>query len=105
MKTPCYCYNQQFYSMTISLVSSAREQEINEITPKCATHGKTWQNSEECCAAARAIDKDLSTEAAIQITNKKAGWLILYFGESYFIHKIVIYWTFYTNWYYTKYQL
>ena len=54
--------------------------------------------NEECCAAARAIDKDLSTEAATE-TGNGAGWIKLDFDKTYVIHKIVIYWRFLTNWY------
>ena len=45
-----------------------------------------------------AIDKDLSTRAATH-TDNGAGWLKIEFDKTYFIHRIVIYNRFYTNWY------
>ena len=61
------------------------------------TQGKTWENNEEC-AAANAVDKDLSRGAATH-TDDGAGWLKLEFDRTYFIHKIIIYYWFFTNWY------
>ena len=72
--------------------------EIGELTPTKVSHGKTFDNNEECCAATHAIDKDLSTVAATH-TDSGAGWLKLEFDKTYFIHKIVIYYRFYTDWY------
>ena len=72
--------------------------EIAELSPRRVSQGKTFQNNEECCAAAHAIDKDLSTVAATH-TDSGAGWLKLEFDKTYFIHKIVIYYRFYTDWY------
>ena len=69
-----------------------------EITPSKVTHGKTIYNIEEGFAAAHAVDKDLSTEAATE-TDNGAGWLKLDFDRTYFIHKVLIYYRFYTNWY------
>ena len=69
-----------------------------EITPSKVTHGKTIYNIEEGFAAAHAVDKDLSTEAATE-TDNGAGWLKLDFDRTYFIHKVLIYYKFYTNWY------
>ena len=54
-------------------------------------------NDEECCAAAHAIDKDLSTNAVT--SNGGEDWLKLEFGKSHFIHKIMIFSRFYTDWY------
>ena len=48
--------------------------------------------------AARAIDKDLSTEAATG-TGNGTRWIKLEFDKTYLIHKVVIYYRFYTNWY------
>ena len=45
-----------------------------------------------------AIDKDLSTLAATH-TDNGAGWIKLEFDNIYFMHKVVIYYRFYTNWY------
>ena len=68
-----------------------------EIAPISATQGKTHFN-EALYAAAHAIDKDLSTPAATE-TDNGAGWLKLHFGRTNFIHKVFIYYMFYTNWY------
>ena len=45
-----------------------------------------------------AIDNDLSTGAVTKI-HDGTGWLKLQFKELHFIHKIIIYYWFYTNWY------
>ena len=79
-------------------LSSDREQEIGEITPTSVTQGNTLHNHEECCAAALAIDKDLSTQAVTGTPNG-AGWIKLEFDKTYFINRVVIYYRFYTNWY------
>ncbi|KAL5264215.1 hypothetical protein ACHWQZ_G005335 [Mnemiopsis leidyi] len=78
--------------------TSDRQQEIAEIAPTIATQGNTLNNNEELYAAVHAIDKDLSTVAAIT-TDNGGGWLKLEFDKTYFIHKVVIYYRFYTNWY------
>ena len=54
-------------------------------------------NDEDSFAAAHAIDKDLSTNAVT--SNDGEDWLKLEFGKSHFIHKIMIYYRFYTDWY------
>ena len=80
------------------MISSDREREISEITPTSVTQGKTYENNEECCAAAHAIDGDLSTGAT---TSSEDGtrWIKLEFDKTYFINKVVIYYRFYNNWY------
>ncbi|KAL5264120.1 hypothetical protein ACHWQZ_G005261 [Mnemiopsis leidyi] len=83
----------------LGVLPKVRQQEIAEITPTIATQGNTLNNNEECCAAAHAIDKDLST-GAITSTDDGGGWLKLEFHKTYFIHKVVIYFRFYTNWYF-----
>ena len=62
------------------------------------TQGKTYINDESSFAAAHAIDKDLSTPAVTK-TSGGAGWLKLGFDETKFVHKIFVYYWFYTNWY------
>ena len=62
------------------------------------TQGKTYNNDEVCCAAAHAIDRDLST-AAVTHTDNGAVWIKLQFDRTYFINKIIIYYSFYTDWY------
>ena len=58
------------------------------------TQGNTIENY----VAGNAIDKDLSTAAAIR-ADTGAGWIKLEFAGPYPIQKIVIYYAFYTNWY------
>ena len=62
------------------------------------TQGKTVQSNGEYLIAARAVDKDLSTNA-VTGTQNGAGWIKLQFDKTYFIHKVVIYYRFYTDWY------
>ena len=78
---------------------SELHKKMSEITATSVTQGKTWNDNEECCAAAHAVDKDLSQAAAIH-TDNGAGWLKLQFDKTYFIHMAVIYYRFYNNWYY-----
>ena len=75
-----------------------RSKQVAEITPTSVTQGKTYDNNEECCAAAHARDRDLST-ASVTRTDNGAGWLKFQFGKTHFIHKIIIYYRFYTGWY------
>ena len=62
------------------------------------TQGKTLDDNEAEYTALHAIDNDLSTRAATA-TADGAGWLKLQFGKKYLIHKVIIYYRFYTNWY------
>ena len=80
-----------------TVIFSERSKYIAEITPTSVTQGKTYQNKEHY-AAANVIDRDLSTEA-ITNTGNGTGWLKLQFDRTLFIHKIVIYRGFYTDWY------
>ena len=80
--------------MLTKLLISVRPLEFAEITSTTVTQGKTFDNSEEY----QAVDKDLSTQASTY-TDDGAGWLKLEFGKTYFIHKIVIYYRFFNNWY------
>ena len=73
---------------------SERQREIAEIAPTSVTQGKTWKNNE----VQNAIDGDFSTSAVTE-TDNGAGWMKIEFDKTYFIHKVVIYYTFYTNWY------
>ena len=84
--------------MKLKFTSSDRKLEIAEITPTSVTQGQTYANNEAKFGAKNAIDEDLSTLAAV-LTDGGTGWLKLEFDRSYFIHKIVIYWRFYNNWY------
>ena len=58
------------------------------------TQGNTYDNK----IAAHAADGDLST-VAVTTTDNGAGWLKLEFEKTYLIHKVVIYYGFFTNWY------
>ena len=69
-----------------------------EIAIESATQGHTMRDDEDCCAAAHAMDKDLSTPASTH-TDNGARWLKLKFGNTQFVHKIVIYSRFFTNWF------
>ena len=71
-----------------------------EITPSSVTQGHTHNNDEACCAAAHVIDRDLTTWAATDVANG-AGWLKLQFKEPHLIHKIIVYWRFYSSPYFT----
>ena len=48
---------------------------------------------------AHAIDKDLSTLAIAMPNYNGISWLKLQSDKTYFIHKVVIYYRFYTDWY------
>ena len=76
---------------------SGRRQEIAEITPKSVTQGDAITTNGEKHLATYAVDNDLSTSAATNTDG--AGWIKLEFDKTYFIHKVVIYYRFYTNWY------
>ena len=71
---------------------------MSEITPTSVTQGKTWDDNEECCASAHAVDNDLSTIAATY-TDNGAGWLKLQLDTIHYVHKIVVYSRFYTGWF------
>ena len=90
---------KQIPNLTSLKIISELATEKAELTPNRVSQGKTYKNNEECCAAAHAIDKDLSTVAVTE-TDSGAGWLKLEFDKTHFIHMIVIYYRFYTNWYF-----
>ena len=77
---------------------SGRTKEIAEITPKSVTQGDTITTDGEKHLAKYAVDNDLSTAAATTTDNGE-GWIKLEFDKTYFIHKVVIYYRFFTNWY------
>ena len=77
---------------------SELSREISEITPLSATQGKTWEGNEDCCAAARAIDKDIST-VALSHADNGTGWLKLQLDKIHLIYKIIFHYKFYTNWF------
>ena len=71
---------------------------IAEITPRNVTQGETITDLKAEYKAQYAIDRDLSTASATR-TNGDKGWLKLEFDKTYHIHKVVIYYMFYTDWY------
>ena len=62
------------------------------------TRGNTFNNDDGLYTAAHAVDKDFSTQAGTH-TDDGAGWIKLEFDKTYFMHKVVTYYLFYTNWY------
>ena len=82
--------------LTLTISISERRLLDGEITPTTVTVGKQYDTS-GIWDAVHAADRDLSTTAA---TNSEPGWLKLEFDKSYFIHKVVVYYRFYTGWYY-----
>ena len=78
---------------------SEPNKEISEIVPTTVRQGKTLEDDEDRFAASHAVDKDLSTSASASADQSGQSWLKLEFGEMKFIHKIIIYSNFYTDWY------
>ena len=66
-----------------------------EINPTSVTQEKTYGN-EEAFAAAYAVDKDFLTQAATH-TDNGVALIKLKFDKTYFIHKVVIYYRFFTH--------
>ena len=97
IKNMSQAYETAVKIMTANLIL-VPEREIAEITPTSVTQGKTKNNDEGCCAAAHAIDKDLSTPAVTQ-TDNEAGWIKLEFDKTYFFNKVVIFQRFFTDWF------
>ena len=52
----------------------------------------------KCCPAKNAIDRDLAT-GSVASARSGHGWIKLEFQRTYFIHKVVIYGKFYTDWF------
>ena len=77
---------------------SERRQEFAEIKPTSVTQGRTLDGKEAGYSALHAIDNDLSTRAVTE-TVEGTGWLKLQIDKTHFIHKAIIYYGFYTNWY------
>ena len=78
--------------------SSERSNHLAETKPTSATLSKPARGFEEKYNAQHAIDKDLST-LAISEPLYGESWLKLEFDETHFIHKIVIYYQFYIDWF------
>ena len=64
-----------------------------DISALRVTHSKTIDNDQNY-AETFAVDRDLMTQSAAEAVNGEV-WLKVEFGESHFIHKIVIYQVFY----------
>ena len=93
------CEDRRFHSHhSLRNFISVISKQFAEIVPMSVTQGKTWHNYEACCAATHAIDKDLSTGSATETVNE-AGWLKLKFDSTYSVHKIIVHFWFYNNWY------
>ena len=69
-----------------------------EITPTRVTVGNQYLSDDVTWDATNAADRDLYTAAATH-TNNQLGWIKLEFDKTHFIHKVVIYHRFYTDWY------
>ena len=78
-----------------------RHKEIAEVSPTIVSQGQTFDSNEELFAAAHAVDGYFSTRAVTDAA-KGGGWLKLQLEKSFFVHKVVIYWRFYTNWYHSN---
>ena len=69
---------------------------MSEIKPTTVTQGGTYGNDEVGLGAANAVDKNLKTLSASHTDNGR-GWLKLQFDEVHFVHKVVVYYRFYTH--------
>ena len=76
--------------------------ERTEIIPTRVTQSKAAANNidgELCCAGAKAIDRNLQTRTSSVMDDIGEAWLKLEFDKSYRIDKIIIYYSFFTNWF------
>ena len=85
---------KDFKTKTHDYYSAERENNLAEITPTSVSQGNTINSN----IAGKAVDKNLTTIAATH-TDNGAVWLKLQFDKTHFIHKIIIYYIFYTDWY------
>ena len=74
---------------------SEPKDEIAEITEKTATQEQTWYGNEICCGPKHAIDKNLSTAIVVESTENGTGWLRITFNKTHFIHKVIIYYSYF----------
>ena len=84
-------YENQICYLTSLKIILELATEKDELTQNRASQGKTYKNKEKCCAAAHAIDKDLSTVAATH-TGSGAGEIVLYPQDCYLLqvlHQLV----------------
>ena len=88
-----------FLPLSLSLIAFAeRDEKVGEITPINVAQSKTLVNREDKFGAANAVDKDLSTQAGAAESGAST-WLKLEFDKTYFIHTIIYYYKFYTDWF------
>jgi hypothetical protein len=73
---------------------SVRKVEIAELKPKKVSQGTTSNDNEAKFGAANSVDKDLRSQSVAP-----ASWLKIEFGKTSYIHKVIIYYRFYTYWY------
>ena len=78
---------------------SERTRSIAEITPKTVIQKETYVNDDKRFGALNTVDNDLSTQAVTPATGSVETWLKLGFDETKFIHKVLIYYGFFTNWF------
>ena len=68
--------------------------------PTKATQGSTYDDNEGCCAAAHAIDKSLASSALTK--RAETNWIKIEFGKIQIVHKVIIYYRFYNNWFFQE---
>ena len=89
---------KRFYGTPLNHNLTEPVREPGEITPVRASQHETLDHHFECCPAKNAIDRDLAT-GSMASARSGYGWIKLEFRRTYFIHKVVIYGRFYTDWF------
>jgi hypothetical protein len=74
-------------------------KEVAEITATKVTQSAIYESDEKSYGPANAFDKYLSTEASVVQSNEVCR-MKADLGNTYYIHKILIYYRFYRNWFY-----
>ena len=69
------------------------------VTPTSVTLSNNNDDHDSCCGALNAIDSDLSRAVLADPEGGGVAWLRLEFDRAYVFHRIVVYNTFYTNWF------
>ena len=75
--------------------------ELAEIKPTRATQRSTYDDNEGCCAAAHTIDKNLASPALTERAD--ISWMKMELGKVQIVHKVIIYYRFYNNWFFEDY--
>ena len=84
----------------ITNFSPVRYTEVGEIAPTKVTQSNTISHNDSSLVAANAVDYNFLTLSGAGTDNgNQPVWLKLEFDKTYFIHKVIIYYRFYTNWY------